>query len=154
MNVQDLKNIIQDIVAQADQLKRKFVSDLAPVNYACIFCQNDEEFNNFVELSKQIGKVIEEMPSGVLFQIEPLQTIAGNLQLLKIRKPDVTRPQRGDADFTLANYDEFKKMYLSQNGFKLINKEKFEMIELMDSAFNVRVYFSNPTLDKQLKINY
>ena len=38
-------------------------------------------------------------------------------------------------------------------GFLLIVKnDNFEMIELVDSNFNIRVYFSNPPLDKQLGI--
>jgi hypothetical protein len=41
---------------------------------------------------------------------------------------------------------------LSKEGFKLIEREDFEMIELMDSEFNVRAYFSNPPLDERLKV--
>jgi len=98
------------------------------------------------------GKIIEETLTGPLFHIQPLETIAGKLQLLKIRKPDVTRPELGDADFTISNYAEFKKKYLSQKGFNLIIRKNFEMIELVDPQFNVRAYFSNPPLSKQFEI--
>ncbi|MFA6197716.1 MAG: hypothetical protein WC734_00980 [Patescibacteria group bacterium] len=152
MTKEDIKNIVKEIIVQANTLKHKYVSELAPVNYACIFCQNDIEYASFLDAAKQIGRVIKETPGGPLFQIEPLSTIAGNLQLLKIRQPDPTKPERGDADFTLSNYDEFKSVHLTQKGFKLINKIEFEMIELMDPDYNVRVYFSNPPLDKQLGI--
>ncbi|MDD5341734.1 MAG: hypothetical protein PHI73_00115 [Patescibacteria group bacterium] len=152
MNIDDLKNTIQDIIAQAEVLKRKFVNDPAPVNYACIFCQNDEEYTSVINLAGQLGKVVQETKTGPLFQIAPLPTVAGNLQLLKIRKPDPTRPERGDADFTLSNYDEFKKAHLNQKGFSLIDKGNFEMIEYMEPGTAVRVYFSNPPLDKQLGI--
>ncbi len=153
MNIEKFKNVIINIVAQANILKQKFVSDPAPANYACIFCQSDEEYVTFINLAKQIGKIVQETKTGPLFQIETLQTIAGNLQLLKIREPDSTRPERGDADFTLSNYDEFKKIHLGQEGFKLIEREDFEMIELMEPNFNVRAYFSNPPLDIQLGIS-
>jgi hypothetical protein len=69
---------------------------------------------------------------------------------LKIRKPDATRFERGDADFTIIDYPNFKSNYLANPGFKLIERKGFEMIELIDSAFNARAYFSNPTLDQQL----
>lgn len=142
--------MIKDIVAQAEKLMHKIIDESAPVNYACIFCQNDEEYISFLKLSNKIGKMIKESSSGFLFQIKPLSTVAGNLQLLKIRHPDPSRPERGDADFTLSNYCEFKKTHLDQKGFSLIDKGHFEMIEYMNPAFNVRVYFSHPPLDQQL----
>ena len=154
MDIDDFKNIIEDIVLRANSLKDELTNaNNAPVNYACIFCQNEKELNDFTKLSLQIGAIIKETPSGSLFQIEPLNTIAGKLKLLKIRKPDITRPERGDADFTVSNYDNFKNEYLLKKGFKLIQKENFEMIELMDPKFSVRAYFSNPPLDKQLSIS-
>ncbi len=105
-----------------------------------------------IEAAEKIGKVIKETSTGLLFQIEPLETISGVLKLLKIRIPDPTRPEEGDADFTVSNFSNFKNKYLSKNGFELIKREDFVMIELMDPEFNVRAYFSNPPLDKQLGI--
>jgi len=153
MNVKNLIKSVQEIVKRANTLKDKHTSEKnAPVNYACVFCQNDEQYDSLAALAQEIGKVIEETPTGLLFHIQPLDTIAGNLQLLKIRKPDATRLELGDADFTVLNYPEFKKKYLPQKGFKLIVRKNFEMIELVDPKFNVRAYFSNPPLDKQLGI--
>lgn len=153
MNIKEFKKIVTKIVAQADKLKSKFVSEPAPVNYTCIFCQNDKEYILFFNLAKKIGRIVQETKAGPVFQIKPLATVAGNLQLLKIRKPDPTRPERGDADFTLSNYDEFKNSHLGQKGFSLIVKnENFEMIELVDPNFHVRVYFSNPPLTETLEI--
>jgi hypothetical protein len=153
MNVKNLIKSVQEIVKRANILKDKHTSEKnAPVNYACVFCQNDEQYDSLVALAQEIGKVIEETPTGPLFHIQPLDTIAGNLQLLKIRKPDATRPELGDADFTVLNYPKFKNKYLPQKGFKLIVRKNFEMIELTDPKFNIRAYFSNPPLDKQLKI--
>ncbi len=70
--------------------------------------------------------------------------------MLKIRFPDSTRTERGDADFTISNFFEFENIYLSKPGFKKIQKPDFYMIELMD--FDVRAYFSNPPLDEQLNL--
>lgn len=123
-----------------------------PVNYACIFAQNNKEYDELVAAARQIGKPIKDTPTGSLFHIRPIATIAGTLRLLKIRLPDPTRPERGDADFTVENYAAFKKKYLGQPGFSLIPREGFEMIELVDPAFDVRAYFSHPPLDEQLGI--
>src|SRR3989344_3917883 len=151
MHVESLEKMVQEIVEQARALKDKHTDQQnAPVNYACIFSQSKEEYDDLIETALKIGKVVEEMKTGLLFQVKPLDTIAGKLQLLKIRIPDVTRPERGDADFTVSNYPEFKKKYLSKKGFSLIKKrEDFEMLELMNPEFKVRVYFSDPPLDKQ-----
>jgi len=153
MNTEDLKNLIKSIVEMATALKDKHIEyKNTPVNYACIFSQNKEEYEELLKVARKIGKIIQETPTGLLFHIEPLQTISGVLKLLKIRIPDTTRPERGDADFTISNFPEFEKKYLSKPGFKILKKPDFYMIELMDSEFDVRAYFSNPPLDVQLKI--
>jgi len=153
MDTEDLKIRVKNIVEKATALKNKHIDDKnTPVNYACIFSQSKEEYDELIEIARKIGNVIKETPTGLLFQIEPLQTVSGVLKLLKIRLPDPTRPELGDADFTVSNFPKFEKKYLSKTGFKLIKKEDFVMIELMDSEFDVRVYFSNPPLDVQLNI--
>ena len=153
MNTHTLKKQIQQIVTDAKKLKDKHTNEIdAPVNYACIFSQNNKEYQSLLSTTKKIGKIIQETPSGFLFHIEPLETSAGTLQLLKIRFPDPTRPERGDADFTITDFPRFEQKYLSEKGFKIMRKPDFYMIELMDPNFNVRAYFSNPPLDKQLNI--
>ena len=155
MNAEDLKNKVKSIVENATVLKDKYVEDKnTPVNYACIFSQSKEEYDDLVEVTQKIGKPIKETPTGLLFQIEPLQTVSGVLKLLKIRLPDSTRPELGDADFTVLNFPDFENRFLSEPNFKLIEREDFKMIELFDSEFNVRVYFSDPPLDEQLGIKY
>lgn len=153
METEDLKSLVKSIVEKATALKNKHIKyKNTPVNYACIFSQSKEEYEELLEASRKIGKMIQKTPTGLLFHIEPLQTVSGFLKLLKIRIPDPTRPERGDADFTISNFPDFEKKYLSKPGFKIIKKPDFYMIELMDSEFDVRAYFSNPPLDKQLGI--
>ena len=153
MTTEDLENLIKGIVEKATALKNKYIEYKdAPVNYACVFSQSKEEYEKLVEVAEKIGKVIQETPTGPLFHIKPLETVSGVLKLLKIRIPDSTRPERGDADFTISNFLEFKRRYLSKPGFKLIQRKGFEMVELMDSEADVRAYFSNPPLDKELGI--
>ena len=151
MDTAALTQLVEEIVKKANNLKNKHTSEKnAPVNYACIFAQSEEQYNNLIMVAKEIGSIIKETPTGPLFHIQPLKTFSGILKLLKIRKPDPTRPELGDADFTVENYLQFKNKCLSKTGFKLILRENFEMIELVDSKFDVRAYFSNPPLDKQL----
>ena len=115
MEIQEFKIFIQDIVKEAKSLKDKHTNETdALVNYACIFCQNEEEFKDFNKLSENIGKIIKQTPTGSLFHIDKLNTVSGELQLLKIRKPEKTRPEKGDVDFTISDYTSFKNKYLSK----------------------------------------
>jgi len=153
LNPEDLKNIARYIVKKASSLKDKYTDQKeAPVSYVAIFCQNDTEFKEFTKIVKTFSSVINETPTGFHYKIAPLDTISGPFQILKIRKPDKTRPERGDADYNVKNYEEFKKKHLHLEGFKLIERKDHEMVELMEPGADVRVYFSNPHIDKLLGI--
>src|SRR3989344_8037436 len=143
-----MENLIKNIVKNAEVLKDKYTDQKnIPVNYACIFCQSEEEKNYFLREAYKLGTIIQETEKGPLFKVSPIVTTAGKLQLLKIRNPDSTRPERGDADFTVFDYLSFKSKYLNKPKFSLIKKENFEMIELYEKGNEVRVYFSFPPLD-------
>ena len=153
MKIEELTTKIQTIVKQAKELKDKHTDQYsAPVNYVCIFCQSEVEFEELSKLAQKIGRVIKQTYSGPLFLIEPIETAAGKVRLLKIRKPDPTRPQQGDADFTVKDYQSFKEKYLKLPNFSLIKRPEFEMIELKDLDFDVLAYFSHPTLEELLGI--
>lgn len=149
--MEELESLVKFIVSEAKVLKDKHTNEHnAPVNYACVFCHSQDEYNALVKAAGKIGKVVDSTPTGPVFQVKPIETVAGELRVLKIRTPDPTRPERGDSDFTVSNYKAFKAMSLAKPGFKLIVREKMEMIELSVNGYNVRAYFSNPTLEKVL----
>ncbi|QQG39550.1 MAG: hypothetical protein HYS81_04185 [Candidatus Aenigmatarchaeota archaeon] len=153
MDIVDMKKLIQEIVAQACLLSAKHTSERdAPVNYACIFTQSQSEYEDMLNLARQMGPVVDDTSTGPVFQIVPLSTDAGDLGLLKIRRPDTKRPERGDADFTVSNYQAFKKTCLGKPGFALIKRRNMEMLELVDSSFDVIAYYSHPTLAEVLGI--
>ena len=153
MDIKNLKALVKEIVKMATKLKNKHTDEKnAPVNYACIFSQSRQEYEGLIKVVKKIGTVAQETPMGPVYNIIPIDTVSGKLGLLKIRLPDIWRPERGDADFTVSNYTVFKKRYLPKKGFKLIKREYFEMIELADADFNVLAYFSHPTLEVVLDL--
>ena len=153
MSLEEFIRLIEDIVKESCRLKDAFTAEKeASVNYACIFCQKQKEYKSFLSLAGQLGKIIKETPSGPIFHTRELATVSGKLRLLKIRKPDKNRPERGDADFTIADYPKFKKEVLVKPEFKLIKREAFEMIELIDPNFDIRTYFSNPPLTTQFRL--
>lgn len=152
MTTDELKTLAQRIVAEASQLNAAHTNQsTAPVNYACIFAQSPDEYEELVEAASKLGPIADETTMGPVFHISPVSTEAGWLRLLKIRRPDPKRPERGDADFTIADYEKFKKTYLGTPGFGLIKREHMEMIELIDSGFNVLAYYSHPTLAEVLE---
>jgi hypothetical protein len=154
MTVDELKKLTQEIVAEARRLSAAHTSaEQAPVNYACVFTQSIAEYEKMVKVARQLGPVAQDTPAGPVFYIPPLSTVAGTLRLLKIRRPDPKRPERGDADFTVADYETFKKTHLGKPGFGLIKRTAMEMIELIDPAYNVIAYYSHPTLAAVLKLD-
>ncbi len=154
MIIADLKKLIRKIVSEAQRLSSAHTSEKkAPVNYACIFAQSETEYEELINLARQLGPMVQETAMGPVFHIVPLSTAAGTLELLKIRRPDPKRLERGDADFTVADYESFKKTYLGRPGFGIIKRSEMEMIELIDPSYNVIAYFSYPALATILKIN-
>ena len=153
MDTNKIKKIVYDIVSDARLLNYKHTLERdAPVNYACIFTQNSFEYEEMINLANKMGDIVKETTMGPVFLLVPITTISGNLRLVKIRKHDQKRPERGDADFTVADYETFKQTYLGKPGFSLIKREKMEMIELIDPSYNVLAYYSHPTLAEVLKL--
>lgn len=144
---------VRAIVRDACALKGAHTDEQdAPVNYACLFAQSDAEHAELVEAASKLGSVIKETPTGPLFQVS-IETSSGLLRLVKVRRPDPTRPERGDADFTLSDYEAFKRAHLGTSGFSLVERPQMEMIELVETGSDVRVYFSHPTLEVQFGLS-
>lgn len=146
-----LKSLAQDIVEAAVRLKdAKTDMRGISVGYACLFSRSEDEYHDLRQIVETFGKEIKSTPTGSVYQIPPLETAAGPLRILKVRIPDATRTERGDADFNLPDYEKFKESILGREGFTLIPRGDSEMIELMDPEADVRVYFSNPPVERQL----
>ena len=59
MSVNELDKLIKDIVVLATELKNKFTHEVsAPVNYACIFAQKQEEYEDLIRAAARLGTVI------------------------------------------------------------------------------------------------
>lgn len=149
----NLKTTINYIVSRSTELKNKFTNaSSAPIEFSCIFCQNEEEYKQFTNSIEKLGKAVERTQSGFTYLLDrPIKTIAGPLRLVKIRKPDLQRPERGDADFN-TDYKNFKKKYQGRSEFELVKRETFEMLRLSDPKFDVMACFSNIPKSKDLGI--
>jgi hypothetical protein len=151
--VNNLVTTINYIVSRSTELKNTFTdASSAPVEFSCIFCQNEEEYKDFTLSIEALGEVVERTPSGFTYLLKnPVNTIAGPLRLVKIRKPDIQRPERGDADFN-TNYNNFKIKYLGKPGFEFLKRESFEMLRLSNPTYDVMACFSNIPKSKNLGI--
>ncbi|MBI5151355.1 MAG: hypothetical protein HZA34_02145 [Candidatus Pacebacteria bacterium] len=140
----DLISTVNYIVNQSVELKNKYThTSSAKVEFCCIFCQNEKEYKQFTDSIKILGRVVERTESGFTYLLDkPLTTVAGPLRLIKIRKQDNERTERGDADFN-TNYRELKEFHKGDSKFELIKRESFEMLRLTDPKFDVMVCFSN-----------
>lgn len=137
-------NRIETICDEASKLKNKYVSEGGLLaDWVCIFTQSNSEYAELVNQAQKIGKEIEVVESGTVFSLfTEINTVLGTPKLLKVRKHDSTRPEMGDVDIT-TKYESFKRKYENNSHFKLIIRDKFEMLELMDDSFNARAYFSS-----------
>lgn len=148
----DIKRIIvQEILIRATALKDKYTDQKeAKAYWACIFSQSQEEYQELLAQADKLGNKYKDTASGPTYILD--KPLGGNIRVLKVRQPDPSWPERGDVDFTVADYKNFKEKYLlNKDNFKLIPRDNFEMIELMESGDTVRVYFSNPPIEEQYK---
>jgi len=149
----NLGGIVNYIVNKGLKLKNKFTdAKNVPVEFACIFCQSEDEYQNLDHLVGERGDAVQETSSGKVYLLDQsIQTKAGPLKLLKVRKPDPVRKERGDADFN-TSYVAFKEKYGSNPKFELIKRDTFEMLRLSDPKFDVMACFSSIPLSKDLGI--
>lgn len=152
-----MKNIVQIVkyvVKKSDELKKELPEVVsAPVEFACIFCQTEEEYKNFVDEITPLGEIVERTPRGnTYFLNNAIQTVSGPLRFVKVRKPDPLRPERGDADFN-TNYEELNKKYKDDPRFELIERENFEYLRYSNPDYNVMACFSDIPKSKVLGIS-
>lgn len=147
--------IVTYICKHTVELKNTFTdAHDVPIEFACVFCQSEEEYKMFTNAIQTLGKIVERTPSGYTYLLdEPIVTVAGPLRLVKIRRPDPKMLKRGDADFN-TNYEDFKKRYGSDPKFELIKRPAFEMLRLSDPRFDVMACFSSIPKSKELGMNY
>ena len=144
---------IQHIVGRSADLKNKHTEETdAPVEFACIFCQNEDEYASFSQIIKPLGHIVENTETGFTYLLnEPVNTACGPLRLVKIRKPDQLRKERGDADFN-TDYEMFKQKYVDQPNFELVKRDNFEMLRLSDPEFDAMACFSSIPKSKVLGV--
>lgn len=152
MDAQDLEKIVIYIASRGlEAIKNNTGENALPIDYIGIFAKDDAEFKEMENILKSLGTPGDKTATSTGLTCllnRPMQTPAGSLKVLKIRKPDVTRPQRGAPDFKVSNYELFKEKYLpSGSNFSLMIRKDFEMLELKGN--DVLVYFPSQSFDER-----
>lgn len=144
MTTSDLEKVIRDIVSEAVKLKNKYTDQAdANVEFVDIFSKDKIEYLQLEKIIAKVGDLAHSTPTGDICRLkEPLETTAGKLYLVKVRKPDEKLKFRGDADFN-TDYDKLKQKYKNSQHFEVIIRKKFEMLRLSDPEFGVMACFSN-----------
>lgn len=151
--VDKLIKTVNYIVRRSAELKNTYTDAVAaPVEFACIFCQSEEEYRAFTREIEALGRIVETTPSGYTYLLDkPIATVAGPLRLVKIRKPDPKLTKRGDADFN-TDYVAFKERYGSDPKFERVIRPTFEMLRLSAPDFDVMACFSSIPKSKELGV--
>jgi len=152
MNKNELGEIVNYIIERGLLALKDTDKKNAVVDYVAIFSRDENEFKNLELVAETMGKEVdkETAKTGRTFLLnEPLNTSAGILSLIKVRKPDATRPQRGAPDFKIQNYQQFRDKYLQSSGnFTLMTRKDYEMIEI--KGVDVLVYIPDKTLGERM----
>ncbi|HTW14762.1 MAG TPA: hypothetical protein VMF51_06510 [Nocardioides sp.] len=141
--------IVHDIAIKAHDLASDVIGDRRHhISYCAIFCQDDGQYDDYVAAVAAAGTLANETATGPVYVTPGIETPAGTLRVVKVRKPDPTRPELGDADFAVDDYAAFKATFETTGQLSLIERPHFEMLELTVPGAPVRAYFSHPPVEK------
>lgn len=155
MNTKEIEEIVNYIVNHGLEAIRDNTDENAlPLDYMGIFAKDDDEFEEMEKILKSLGTPGDKTATSTGLTCilnQPISTPAGPLKVLKIRKPDSTRPQRGAPDFRVSDYASFKEKYLpSGSNFSLMIRKDYEMLELKGD--DVLVYFPSKSFGERQNI--
>jgi len=119
----------------------KIVGERFPITSLTIFSHSPDEFVLLTKLLLTVGDRYDEH-NGLRVKLRvPIEVGSNAIALLRVRNPDVDRPQVGCNDFEV-DYTTFKEKYLSSHSkhLRLIHRSEYEMIEFADPEFDVLAY--------------
>lgn len=136
----DINQRVANIVAAVLQLKSMIYPTFSlKISYLTLFAQSHTDYENLVrELTSQGNK--SEANNGCKFDLSQPITVSGEcINLIRIRKHDVHRPELGCADFSYLenDYSNLRNIAI-ERGLDIIIRKGYEMIEL--STFDIPAY--------------
>lgn len=139
-NQRELIEAVKYVALETSKMAQNIVGNSFPIKSLTIFAHSQPEFELLTEILAKIGKPYNYNNGPRVELYEPIEVGENRITHLRIRKPDLERPQIGCNDFE-TDYETFKSEYLLKypESLKLIKRQD-EMIELHDSEFDVLAY--------------
>ncbi len=141
VSVEQLLDAVRYVAEQTSVMCEKIVGERFPITSLTIFSHSPDECVLLTKLLLTLGDHYDEH-NGLRVQLHvPIEVGSNAIALLRVRHPDVARPQVGCNDFDV-DYVTFKEKYLSQHfaHLRLIKRTEYDMIEFADPEFDVLAY--------------
>jgi hypothetical protein len=134
---------INYVLSETQKLCKEIIGkNLEFSGYLTIFSHNYDEFENLKRILLKIGKFESEHNSLYALLNKPIKTKYGEILRLRVRQPDPYRCQVGYGDFTVADYELFKKENLKKCApyLREIVRPDMTMLEFWHPDFDVLAY--------------
>jgi len=141
------------IARETTRLCKSIVGETFPIGSLTVFSHSEPEYELLVEILGALGKPYNYNNGPRVELFEPIVVDNNKINYLRVRKPDIERPQVGCNDF-VTDYELFKKDFLIKypNNIRLIKRPEYEMIELFSPEFDVLAYVVSGEFNKTQKI--
>lgn len=137
LSAQNYTEAISYIVDESRELCQKLLGKSLPIDTIAIFAHSDEEYEFIKNLLSRKGPV-SPYSHGTTLYIEASANVSDqNIKLLGVRQPDSSRPERGYADFPVADPDRFKSRPFIK---EIVSGRGEPLLELHHPDFEVRGY--------------
>ncbi len=134
-------SLANQIAVESSDMIRKIIGKDFPIKSLTIFSHAQAEFEELSLALSTMG-VSYNYNNGPRVELsDPIKIDNNVITHVRIRKPDLERPQIGCNDFD-TDYEMFKKKYLFQfpENLSLIVRPEYEMIELHDKRYDILAY--------------
>jgi hypothetical protein len=141
-NTGDLLEAIRYIVENSTRPSEEIVGKALLIHSVTIFSHSESEFETLKTILSTMGSPYNENNGPRVTLHEPIVVGKNVITHLRIRHPDLERPQVGCNDFDVEDYEAFKAEYLSKfpENLILIQRAEYEMIEFRHPDFDVLAY--------------
>ncbi len=141
-NEERLLETVTYIATKTSELCEKIIGKSLPVKSLTVFSHYPDEYEKLTTILFELGTLINEN-NGPRVVLHKSIAIADNqIDHLRVRIPDIERPQVGCNDFEVENYEAFKTEYLPQypENLRCIVRPEYEMIEFFHPNYDVLAY--------------
>ncbi|TXH00352.1 MAG: hypothetical protein E6P95_03725 [Candidatus Moraniibacteriota bacterium] len=141
-NETDLKKAVVYVAEHSSQMCERIIGKTLPIHTLTIFAHTDVEFDQLKSILATMGTPYNENNGPRVSLHESIAVGNNAITHLRIRHPDLERPQVGCNDFDVEHYETFKSEYLEKypKGLVLIKRPEYEMIEFHHPDFDVLAY--------------